>query len=269
MPPKKRASFVALSTLLRRRFPDLADPAEAITDGRVLVDGARITNTAARVRFNASVRVVNPKPLRGTRKLRGALEALRISVAGAVALDLGAAAGGFTQALLDAGACRVYAVDAGSGQLRGYLRTDNRVVNLEKTNLARVDSDLVRERVDLVTMDLSYLALADALPQLDLGLLAPGAQLVTLVKPTYELHAGTMAADPDSVAEAVASVRRAMVREGWHVVNAVPSSVTGSRGAAEVFVHAVRATLGTTRHEEPTYTHPTATPTLNDYDARG
>ncbi len=107
-----------------------------------------------------------------------------------VALDLGAAAGGFTQALLEAGVERVYAVDVGSGQLRGWLRADPRVVNLERTNVADVGPDLVPEAVDLVTIDLSYLALADALPQIDAAILAPAATVIVLVKPTYELHAG-------------------------------------------------------------------------------
>jgi 23S rRNA (cytidine1920-2'-O)/16S rRNA (cytidine1409-2'-O)-methyltransferase len=161
-----------------------------------------------------------------------------------VALDLGAAAGGFTQALLEAGAARVYAVDAGSGQLRGWLRTDPRVVNLERTNLADVGPRLVPEPVDLVTLDLSYLALADALPQLDRAVLAPGAALLALVKPTYELHAATLADDPARVAEAVDAVRKRMSREGWAVQATVPSSIKGSRGAVEVFVHAVSVPCG-------------------------
>ena len=113
-----------------------------------------------------------------------------------MALDLGAAAGGFTQALLEAGAARVYAVDAGSGQLRGWLRVDPRVINLERTNLADVGPDLVPETVDLVTIDLSYLALADALPQIDTSVLASSATVVALVKPTYELHAGALGGRP-------------------------------------------------------------------------
>ena len=136
MASKKRASFAALPTLLQRRFPDLVDPSEAITNGRVLVDGAPITNPASRVRTDASLRVLSSEPLRGTRKLRATLESFDLTVCGAVALDLGAAAGGFTQALLDAGAARVYAVDVGSGQLRGHLRADARVVNLERTNIS-------------------------------------------------------------------------------------------------------------------------------------
>ena len=238
MAPKKRASFVALPTLLQRRFPSWSTPA-----GPSRMDGSWSTTppspTSLRsVRSDASLRLLSSESLRGTRKLCRALESFGLTVRGTVALDLGAAAGGFTQALLHAGAARVYAVDAGSGQLRGHLRTDARVVTLERTNLSALTRREVAEPVDVVVMDLSYLAVADALPQLDLGLLSPGAQLVALVKPTYEL----LAADPASVARAVALVQRAMVQRGWGVMGQEPSPIAGSRGAVEVFVHAVRAT---------------------------
>ena len=177
---------------------------------------------------------------------------------GAVALDLGAAAGGFTQALLDAGAARVYAVDVGSGQLRGHLRADARVVNLERTNISVLTRRRVADLVDVVVMDLSYLAVADALPQLDPGLLSASAQLVVLVKPTYELHAPTLAADPASVARAVSRVQQAMTQHGWSVMDQLPCPVAGSKGAVEVFVHAARATPRFGRPRRATY--PRATP---------
>jgi 23S rRNA (cytidine1920-2'-O)/16S rRNA (cytidine1409-2'-O)-methyltransferase len=238
VPSKSRAPFVALTTLLRSRFPSVIDPAKTIALGLVLVDGAPVTNPRSRVRSTASVRVVSPKPLRGTLKLRAALRGLRVSVPGKVALDLGAAAGGFTQALLEAGAARVYAVDAGPGQLRGWLRADPRVVNLERTNLADVGPELVLEPVDLVTIDLSYLALAEALPQIDAAVLAPTATVVALVKPTFELHTAVLAADAASVDDAVAKVSETVARLGWSVTGTVPSSIRGSRGATEVFLQA-------------------------------
>jgi 23S rRNA (cytidine1920-2'-O)/16S rRNA (cytidine1409-2'-O)-methyltransferase len=235
--PKQRAPFVALTALIRQRHPEVPDASAIIVTSRVVVNGAIVSNPASRVRADASVRIVPAAPLRGARKLRGALDALSVPVAGAVALDLGAAAGGFTQILLDRGAARVYAVDAGWGQLRGHLRSDPRVVNLERTNLGRLGPDLVPEPVDVVTMDLSYLAVADALPQLNRDLLARDVELVVLVKPTYELRSPDLASDPRRVGEAVRVVAAAMARQGWSVVGQVPSSVTGSRGAVEVFIH--------------------------------
>src|SRR5579885_3286776 len=119
------------------------------------------------------------RELRGTIKLRAALAAFAVEVAGRVALDVGASTGGFTVALLEAGAARVYAVDAGFGQLLGRLRQDARVVNLERTNLAALE---LPEPIDLVTVDLSYLSIALAAPQLPR---AP--ELIALVKPMFEL----------------------------------------------------------------------------------
>jgi 23S rRNA (cytidine1920-2'-O)/16S rRNA (cytidine1409-2'-O)-methyltransferase len=244
---RSRAPFVALPTLLRRRFPAVTEPSAVIASGQVLVDGAPIVNPAARVRADASVRIVERRSLRGAIKLQGALEALGVDARDVVALDVGAAAGGFTQALLDAGARRVYALDAGIGQLRGWLRADLRVVNLEGTNLGVLSPDRVPEPIGLVTMDLSYLAVADALPQLDRLALAPRTVLVALVKPTYELHSAELAADSARVEQAVTRVVDAMARQGWEALKKVPSPVKGSRGAVEVFVAARLRTRGTPR----------------------
>jgi 23S rRNA (cytidine1920-2'-O)/16S rRNA (cytidine1409-2'-O)-methyltransferase len=238
VPPRKRARFVALLTLLQRRFPGLDEPARLIGEGAVVVDGAAPTNPRTRVRADAAVRIQRPRPLRGTIKLAHALRAFGVCPAGVVALDLGAAAGGFTQALLDAGAARVYAVDAGAGQLRGSLRVNPKVISLERTNLARLDRRLIPEPVELVTMDLSYLAVADAIGQIDRQLLAPSAQLVALVKPTFELHAATLADRPEQVRAAVRAASQALAGHGWQVLGEQPSPVLGSRGAVEAFLHA-------------------------------
>jgi 23S rRNA (cytidine1920-2'-O)/16S rRNA (cytidine1409-2'-O)-methyltransferase len=196
MPAARRAPLVALLTLLQRRFPGLDDPARLIEEGTVLVNGVPAQSPRTRVRADAAVQIRHPRPLRGTIKLAHALAVFRIDAAGATALDLGAAAGGFTQALLDAGAARVYAVDAGAGQLRGWLRADPRVISLERTNLAQLGPHIITEPANLITMDLSYLAIADAIGQIDRQMLAPAAQLIALVKPTFELHAATLADQP-------------------------------------------------------------------------
>src|SRR5258705_4418622 len=177
--PKPKARFVALRELLADRRPEV-DQA-AIEEGNVLVDGSVVTNPAARVRFDASVRVVVPSRLRGDVKLSYALDTLDIAVAGRVAVDVGASTGGFTTALLDRGARRVYAIDAGVGQLLGRLRVDARVLNLEGHNLGAIGPDDVPEPAELVTVDLSYLALAAAAPQLERLTLAAAADLVALV----------------------------------------------------------------------------------------
>jgi 23S rRNA (cytidine1920-2'-O)/16S rRNA (cytidine1409-2'-O)-methyltransferase len=238
MPKSRRARFVALVDLLARRRVDV-DPA-AFTEGRVLVDGRAVTNPAARVRLDASVRVVPTRRLRGDIKLSHALEVFDIAVAGRIALDVGASAGGFTTALVDRGARRVYALDAGVGQLVGRLRQDERVVDLEGHNIGALDTTIVPERVEVVTMDLSYLALAEAIAHVGRIDLAEGVDLVTLVKPTFELHRATLAATDTDITDAVERVAKAMTAHRWRVVASCPAPRTGRRGAREVFLHGRR-----------------------------
>lgn len=188
----------------------------------------------------ASVRIAGEeRVLRGRVKLAAALERLGIDARGAVALDAGAAAGGFVQALLDAGARRVYAVEAGHGQLLGSLAQDERVVSLERTNVGALDRDLIPEPLDLVSLDVGYLPLAEAVPQLAPLAFAPGARLVGLVKPKDELGLGALPDEPEAaVEEAIARARAGMTDAGWEVLATMPSPVTGSRGAVEAFLYA-------------------------------
>ncbi len=94
MSPKQRARFVALSALMRRRFPEVDEPEELISGGQVLVDGAPVSSPRASVRVDAAIKIVRPKPLRGTAKLAHAIERFGIDVTGLVVVDLGASAGG-------------------------------------------------------------------------------------------------------------------------------------------------------------------------------
>ena len=231
---------VALVDELGRRRPDLDDPAGAISAALVVVDGRFVTNPASRVAPGCSILVRDDAPLRGEAKLRPALEQFGVAVAGRVALDAGAAAGGFTRALLDAGAARVFAVDAGHGQLVGSLRQDPRVVDLEGTNLGELSRTLVPEPVDVITLDLSYLSLATAVAQLDRIALAETAELVALVKPMFELHLDHAPTDDDSLAEALSQARTGIESAGWSVTADMESPVRGARGAREALLHARR-----------------------------
>lgn len=234
----RRARFVALTDLLARRRPDV--DAGAIVAGRVLVDGRPLTNPAARFRADAALRVLPDRQLRGAIKLSHALDTLGVPVAGRVAVDIGASAGGFTPALLARGAHRVYAVDAGVGQLLGRLRASDRVVNLEGHNLGTLDRRVVPEVVELITMDLSYLSVAEAVPQLERLDIHDSALLVALVKPTFELHRPGLAASPIDIAAATRVAGSATASSGWTLRGACPAPPTGRRGAREVFLYACR-----------------------------
>jgi 23S rRNA (cytidine1920-2'-O)/16S rRNA (cytidine1409-2'-O)-methyltransferase len=237
----QRNRHVRLVEALARNRPDLDDPEGVIVAGRVLVDGAVVSNPRSRVDTSSSLVVSPPHRLRGETKLAFALEAFGVAVAGRVAVDAGASAGGFTRALLGAGATRVYAVDAGHGQLLGSLRQDPRVVNLEDTNLADLGPEMVPEPVGLVTLDLSYLPIAQAVPQLEVLRLQGGSDLVALVKPMFELGLATAPRDPASLESAAVIARSGIESAGWRVLGACRSPVPGSRGAIEGFVHARRS----------------------------
>ena len=112
------------------------------------------------------------------------------------------------------------------------------MINLERTNLARLGPHLISEPVDLITMDLSYLAIADAIGQLDQQILAPAAQLIALVKPTFELHAATLADQPQQVTAATQAAARALEDHGWQVLGQQPSPILGAKVAVEILLHA-------------------------------
>jgi 23S rRNA (cytidine1920-2'-O)/16S rRNA (cytidine1409-2'-O)-methyltransferase len=229
-----------LSTELTRRFPHLAAPDALIAAGQVLVDGFPRTNPDSLVSPRASLALRSAKQLRGTAKLAHALEVFDVRADGRIAVDLGAAAGGFTQALLEAGAGRVYAVDAGHGQLIGSLRQDPRVVNLERINLGELNATLIPDEVELITMDLSYLAIAAAVPQLEALRIPPRADLVALVKPVYELGLGTLPSEDRDIRAAVRHGVGGLERGGWRVLAGARSPVRGGRGAVEWLLHARR-----------------------------
>jgi 23S rRNA (cytidine1920-2'-O)/16S rRNA (cytidine1409-2'-O)-methyltransferase len=236
VPNKPR--FVMLVQRVRDLHPSLADPARPICEGLVRADGLVVTNPRARVPRGAAVSIAAPPtPPRGARKLAAGLDAFAVPVAGRAALDLGAAAGGFTHALLAAGARRVYAVDAGYGQLLGSLRADCRVVNLERTNLAALTRVLVPDVIEIVTVDLSYLALARAAPQIEAVAIAVAADLVALVKPMYELSLARPPAGPDQRARAVEMAVAAFEETGWRSPRSIECPVPGRRGAIEYLIH--------------------------------
>jgi len=137
---KGRVPLRSLRDELVRTHPSINDPDAAIARGAVVVDGRVVTNPASLVPVGAAITLRKDLPLRGEAKLEAALAAFDVAASGRTALDVGAAAGGFTRVLLNAGAQREYAVDAGHGQLLGSIRQDARVVNLERVNLAELNA---------------------------------------------------------------------------------------------------------------------------------
>jgi 23S rRNA (cytidine1920-2'-O)/16S rRNA (cytidine1409-2'-O)-methyltransferase len=206
----------------------------------VLVDGFPVTNPASVVGPGSRITLRGPTSLRGEAKLRAALERFRVPIEGRIALDVGAAAGGFTKVLLEHGASRVYAVDAGHGQLLGSLRQDPRVVNLEATNLGELTRRLVPNAVEVITIDVSYLSLTAAVPQLERIAVAAEADLIALVKPMFELRLPEPPMDRERLEEALAVAIQSIEESSWRVVASMESPVRGGRGAIEFLIHARR-----------------------------
>jgi 23S rRNA (cytidine1920-2'-O)/16S rRNA (cytidine1409-2'-O)-methyltransferase len=131
-------------------------------------------------------------------------------------------------------------VDVGYGQLLGSLRRDPRVVVLERTNLVRLDTTLVPDPLGVVTLDLSYLALARAVPQLETVVIEPRADLIALVKPMFELGLSDPPVEPELHLLAVERATHGLEAESWEVVGSMESPLAGAGGAVEFFLHARR-----------------------------
>lgn len=225
---------------VERLFPKI-EALVAIELGDITVDGVPVRNTRSWVREGSVVRHTQPAVLRGTAKLEWALAHFQVPVQGRCCLDVGASAGGFTTALLEHGASRVYAVDVGFGQLRGSLAQDPRVVVLEQTNIADLNKHNVPGKIDLFTVDVSYLSLTDAIPQLAQVGMTSATQLLGLVKPMFELGRSYAPRDDEEVASAIELALAGAVASGWVVEGSAPSPIEGSHAAKEGWILANRA----------------------------
>ena len=159
-----------------------------IMSGLVFVNGQRVDKPGTPVAPDAKIEVHGdalPFVSRGGFKLDKALKVFPIDPKGKVCIDCGASTGGFTDVLLQHGAKKVYAVDVGYGQLAWKLRTDERVVNLERTNLRYVSNEQIPELMDLAVMDVSFISIKLVIPAVK-ALLKPGADFVCLIKPQFE-----------------------------------------------------------------------------------
>lgn len=164
--------------------------AARIMAGDVFVKGQRCTKAGTKLDEGIEIELRGdalPYVSRGGLKLEAALEAYpSLDVTDLTVIDVGASTGGFTDCVLQRGARRVYAVDVGYGQLAWKLRTDDRVINLERTNIRTIDPELIPEPCDLAVMDCSFISLDKVLPP-TLPFLSPGAHVISLIKPQFEV----------------------------------------------------------------------------------
>jgi 23S rRNA (cytidine1920-2'-O)/16S rRNA (cytidine1409-2'-O)-methyltransferase len=216
--------------------------AALIRTGDVLVDDAPVDKPGTRVRAEARVRVRGePRRFvsRGGDKLAGALADLGVDPRGLRCLDVGASTGGFTDALLQAGARHVVAVDVGYGQLAAGLRGDPRVTVLERTNARELPASALAEPPELLTVDVSFISVRLLLPRL--AALAPRARWLVLVKPQFEVgreqvgKGGVVRDDAlrRGAADAVAAAAAAL---GHREIGRADSRLPGPRGNREIFL---------------------------------
>ena len=224
-------------------FPSREQAQRAVMAGQIFYDGRLIDKPGAAVAPDGEIQVRgNPCPYvsRGGLKLESALSDLGIEVAGKVALDAGASTGGFTQCLLQRGACRVYAVDVGYGQLAWDLRCDQRVKVIERTNLRYLTPEALGEQVEFVTLDLSFISLAKVLGAVK-TLLRPGGEVLALVKPQFEagreqVGKGGIVKDPAVQRAVLEQVSAAACQLGFQIRGVTYSAIQGADGNIEFFL---------------------------------
>jgi len=230
--------------LVERGLAESREKAQAlIMAGAVLAGGQKASKPGQLAAQDVALEVLERPPYvsRGGFKLAAALRHFGIDAAGKVCLDIGASTGGFTDALLQAGAARVHAVDVGAGQLDWKLRTDGRVVPHEGINARRLRFEDIGERVDLIVCDVSFISVTLILPAAA-PLLRPDGKMVILVKPQFEagkgqVGKGGIVRDPQIHRAACERVERA-VRECGFQTGMIESPILGAEGNKEFLLYA-------------------------------
>ena len=240
--------------LLERGLATSRERAQAlIIAGKILVNGQKIEKSGAVIDHDADVRLLGEDlkyMSRGGLKLERALEHWKVDVAGKTCLDIGASTGGFTDCLLQHGATRVIAVDTGRGQIDFRLRQDPRVRLLEKTNARYLTREQVKQIVDLIVVDVSFISATLVLP----AVISAGfrqntserrdRRVIVLVKPQFEAgreHVGKGGIVRDEAAQsaAVEKVREALIALGCTQTDVIESPIRGAEGNREFLLYGV------------------------------
>jgi len=237
---RKRADMILVE---RGIFSSRTRAQAAIAAGLVKVGGARLQKASEAIAADADIAAEPPHPYvsRGGVKLAAALDAFGLDPAGLVCLDVGASTGGFTDVLLKRGARRVVAVDVGHGQLDAVLAADPRVRSLEGRDARSLRLEDIGEHPHAIVCDVSFISQKHVLPHV-LTLAAPGAWLVSLVKPQFEVGRAAIVKgrvrSEAALARACADVRGCVEALGWAALGVLPSPVLGGADAIEFLLAA-------------------------------
>jgi len=218
-----------------------------IMQGKVFVEGKMVTKAGTPVQEGAEIelRAEEPKFVgRAGLKLEKALDHFNVDVKGLVALDAGISTGGFADCLLQRGAEKVFGVDVGYGQVAEKIRQDNRAIILERTNLRNLKEVEIGQKVDLVTLDLSFISILKVMDAVT-ALLKNDGQLITLIKPQFEagkeeVGKGGVITDPAVHKKVVRQVVEGIERHGFTCKGVIESPILGATGNKEFLAYFVR-----------------------------
>lgn len=215
-----------------------------IMAGQVYLNGQKELKAGATVKPDDGIEVRgsrNPFVSRGGLKLQKAAEKFDIDLADCICMDIGASTGGFTDCMLTHGAKKVYSIDVGYGQLAWKLRTDERVVNMERTNFRYVTHEQIPEDIDFASVDVSFISLKIILPVLR-ELLKGDGQAVCLIKPQFEagrekIGKKGVVRDPQVHIEVIENIVAFALENGFDVKNLDFSPIKGPEGNIEYLMH--------------------------------
>ena len=228
----------------RGMFESRAKAQAAVMAGQVLVNEQKIDKPGTPVAPEVTIRLLGnklPYVSRGGLKLEKALQIFPISVEGKVVADIGASTGGFTDCALQNGAATVYAIDVGYGQLAWKLRNDERVVNMERTNVRYLEADSLPEQVDAATIDVAFISLDKILPAVH-KILKPEGFVVALIKPQFEAgkeNVGKKGVVRDAAVheQVINNVISFAKSEGFGIAGLDFSPIKGPEGNIEYLLH--------------------------------
>lgn len=235
------------SLLVEKNLVSSRQRAQALVlAGRVFVNGVKSEKPGREVAADSLIEIKEDLPYvsRGGLKLKAALDSFKVSVKDLYIMDAGASTGGFTDCLLQYGAAGILAVDVGYGQFAWKLRTDPRVVLVERTNIRYFEKSLVPFKLDAIVADLSFISLKLVLEKLR-DLIPVGAWMIVLVKPQFEVgregveRGGVVRSRPKMMA-AVENVKRFADTVGLTPVGLIESPIKGPKGNTEFLLHLIR-----------------------------
>jgi len=227
----------------RGLFESRAKAQAAIAAGLVIADERPVAKASDEIPVDCVLRAeaAHPYVSRGGVKLAAALDHFRFDPRNRVCLDVGASTGGFTDALLQRGARRVYAVDVGHDQLHPSLRAKSEVISIEATDIRSLDRTHLGELPSFIVIDVSFISLKPVLAAA-LALARPPADLVALIKPQFEAGRQNIkkgiVRDPEVHAAVCNDLNASVKRLGWHPIDVIPSPVLGGDGNREFLLGA-------------------------------